>query len=157
MAAVAHAAGVPVHLDGARLFNAAVALKRPARDFARPVDSVTFCVSKGLGAPVGSLICGSRDFIDAGPARAQDDRRRHAAGGYHRRRRASSRWTRMVDRLAEDHVNARALAEAVTKLPGLSVDLASVQTNIVVFRVDRGDRRARRRPRAGHGLRWPAR
>src|SRR5262249_33059724 len=62
--AVAREAGVPVHLDGARLFNAAVALKRPAADFARHVDSVTFCVSKGLAAPVGSIICGSAEFID---------------------------------------------------------------------------------------------
>ena len=58
MAAVAHEAGVPVHLDGARLFNAAVALKRPAGDFTRHVDSVTFCVSKGLSAPVGSVVSG---------------------------------------------------------------------------------------------------
>ena len=64
MAAVAHAAGVPVHLDGARLFNAAVALKRDAREFVQHVDSVTFCVSKGLSAPVGSLICGSAAFVD---------------------------------------------------------------------------------------------
>src|SRR2546425_4456203 len=63
IAAVAHEASVPVHLDGARLFNAAVALKRPARDFVRDVDSVTFCVSKGLGAPVASAICGSTDLI----------------------------------------------------------------------------------------------
>src|SRR5262249_35481923 len=63
VAAVAHGASVPVHLDGARLFNAVVALKRPAREFARDVDSVTFCVSKGLAAPVGSVICGSGAFI----------------------------------------------------------------------------------------------
>ena len=64
VAAVAHEASVPVHMDGARLFNAAIALKRPARDFVRNVDSVTFCVSKGLGAPVGSVICGSAELID---------------------------------------------------------------------------------------------
>src|SRR2546422_3548686 len=63
IAAVAHSASVPVHLDGARLFNAAMALKREAREFARDVDSVTFCVSKGLAAPVGSVICGSAAFI----------------------------------------------------------------------------------------------
>src|SRR5439155_1294599 len=61
--AVAHAARVPVHMDGARLFNAAVALKRDPRDFAGPVDSVTFCLSKGLGAPLGSVVCGSADFV----------------------------------------------------------------------------------------------
>src|SRR3972149_5998575 len=63
VAAVAHAAAVPVHLDGARIFNAAVALRRPVRDFTTDVDSVTFCFSKGLAAPVGSLVCGTRDFI----------------------------------------------------------------------------------------------
>ncbi|HEU5323987.1 MAG TPA: GntG family PLP-dependent aldolase, partial [Methylomirabilota bacterium] len=63
VAAVAHGAGARVHLDGARLFNAAVALGRPAADFARPVDSVTFCLSMGLGAPVGSVICGAPDLI----------------------------------------------------------------------------------------------
>ena len=92
VAAVAHEAGVPVHLDGARLFNAAVALGRPAADFARPVDSVTFCVSKGLSAPVGSVICGARAPL------AQAARRRHAAGrraggGRHRRAGAHGRAT----------------------------------------------------------------
>ena len=128
---------MPVHLDGARLFNAAVALKRPARDFARDVDSVTFCVSKGLGAPVGSVICGSTDLI----ARAR--RVRKMLGGGMRQAGIIAAagivaLERMVDRLAEDHANARALAEGVSKLPGLSVDLASVQTNIVIFRVERG-------------------
>ena len=139
VAAVAHAAGVPVHLDGARLFNAAVALKRDAREIVRSVDSVTFCVSKGLSAPVGSLICGPRPFIE----RAQ--RFRKMVGGGMRQAGIIAAagivaLERMIDRLADDHAHARTLAEAVTKLPGLSVDLASVQTNIVVIRVDRGDR-----------------
>jgi len=136
VAAVAHEAGVPVHLDGARIFNAAVALGRPARDFARDVDSVTFCVSKGLSAPVGSLICGSADFI--GRAR----RVRKMLGGGMRQAGIIAAagivaLERMVDRLAEDHVNARTLAEGLAKLPRLSIDLASVQTNIVILRVDR--------------------
>jgi len=137
IAAVAHEASVPVHLDGARLFNAAIALKRPARDFVRDVDSVTFCVSKGLGAPVGSVICGSTDLI------AKARRVRKMLGGGMRQAGIIAAagivaLERMVDRLAEDHANARALAEGVAKLPGLSVDLASVQTNIVIFRVERG-------------------
>jgi threonine aldolase len=136
VAAVAHEARVPVHLDGARIFNAAVALGRPARDFARDVDSVTFCVSKGLGAPVGSLICGSADFI--GRAR----RVRKMLGGGMRQAGIIAAagivaLERMVDRLAEDHVNARTLAEGLAKLPRISIDLASVQTNIVILRVDR--------------------
>jgi threonine aldolase len=138
VAAVAHEAGVPVHLDGARLFNAAVALRRPAADFARGVDSVTFCVSKGLGAPVGSIVCGSADFI----ARAR--RVRKMLGGGMRQAGVIAAagivaLERMVDRLAEDHAHARTLANGLAKLPGLSVDLDSVQTNIVILRVGRGD------------------
>jgi threonine aldolase len=136
IAEAAHAAGVPVHLDGARLFNAAVALKRPARDFTRSIDSVTFCVSKGLGAPVGSVICGPTEFI----TRAR--RVRKMLGGGMRQAGIIAAagvvaLERMVDRLAEDHANARMLAEGAARLPGLSVDLASVQTNIVIFGVTR--------------------
>ena len=137
VADAAHQAGVPVHLDGARLFNAAIALRRPAADFARPVDSVTFCLSKGLGAPVGSVVCGSAEFI--GRAR----RVRKMLGGGMRQAGIIAAagivaLERMVDRLAEDHVNARRLAEGLAALPGLSVDLATVQTNIVIVRVERG-------------------
>src|SRR6266511_211204 len=136
IADIAHGASVPVHLDGARLFNAAVALKRPAREFARDVDSVTFCVSKGLAAPVGSVICGSVEFI------ARSRRVRKMLGGGMRQAGVIAAagivaLERMVDRLAEDHVNARALAEGLGRLPGLSVDPASVQTNIVIFGVER--------------------
>jgi threonine aldolase len=139
VAAVAHGAGVPVHMDGARLFNAAVALKRDPREFAQHVDSVTFCLSKGLAAPVGSIVCGSAAFIE----RAK--RVRKMVGGGMRQVGVLAAaglvsLERMVDRLAEDHVNARTLAEAVAAMPGLAVDLASVQTNIVIIRVDRGDR-----------------
>ncbi len=136
VAEVAHGAAVPVHLDGARLFNAAVALRRDAREFARHADSVTFCLSKGLGAPVGSVICGSAELV----ARAR--RIRKMLGGGMRQAGVLAAagivaLERMVDRLAEDHANARALAEGLAKLPGLAVDLASVQTNIVIFRVTR--------------------
>jgi len=137
VAAVAHEAGVPVHLDGARLFNAAVALGRPAAEFARDVDSVTFCISKGLAAPVGSVICGSAELVE----RAR--RWRKMLGGGMRQVGVLAAagivaLERMVDRLAEDHVNARRLAEGLAKLPGLRIDLASVQTNIVIVRVERG-------------------
>jgi threonine aldolase len=136
VARVAHEASVPVHLDGARIFNAAIALRRPAADFTRPVDSVTFCVSKGLGAPVGSVICGSAAFI------ARVRRWRKLVGGGMRQVGVIAAagivaLERMVDRLAEDHTNARTLAEGVARLPGLRVDLASVQTNIVIAHVDR--------------------
>jgi threonine aldolase len=136
VASVAHAANVPVHLDGARLFNAAIALKRPASDFTRHVDSVTFCVSKGLSAPVGSVVCGSRDFI----ARARRFRKMFGSGMRQAGIIAAAgivALETMVDRLAEDHVNARTLAEGIARLPKLSVDLTSVQTNIVRFHVER--------------------
>jgi threonine aldolase len=139
VAAVAHGASVPVHLDGARLFNAAVALKRDPREFAAPVDSVTFCLSKGLGAPVGSVVCGSAAFVE----RAR--RVRKMVGGGMRQAGILAAaglvaLERMVDRLADDHANARTLAEALASLPSLAVDLASVQTNIVIVRMNRGDR-----------------
>jgi len=136
VAAVAHGAGVPVHLDGARIWNAAVALGRPVADFARHVDSITFCLSKGLGAPVGSLVCGSRDFV----SRAR--RVRKMLGGGMRQVGVLAAaglvaLESMVDRLAEDHANARRLAEGVAKLPWIRLDLGNVQTNIVIFHVDR--------------------
>jgi threonine aldolase len=139
VAAVAHAAGVPVHIDGARLFNAAVALKRDPREFAAPVDSVTFCLSKGLGAPVGSVVCGSAAFVE----RAR--RVRKMVGGGMRQAGILAAaglvaLERMVDRLADDHANARTLAEGLATLPGVTVDLATVQTNIVMVRIDRGER-----------------
>ena len=136
VAAVAHAAGVPVHLDGARIWNAAVALGRPVAEFARHVDSITFCLSKGLGAPVGSLVCGSRDFI----SRAR--RVRKMLGGGMRQvgilaAAGLVALESMVGRLAEDHANARRLAEGVATLPWIRLDLGDVQTNIVIFHVDR--------------------
>ena len=138
VADAAHGAGVPVHLDGARLFNAAVALGRPAREFTRHVDSVTFCLSKGLAAPVGSVICGSPELV----ARAR--RIRKMLGGGMRQvgilaAAGLVALERMVDRLADDHANARTLAEGVARLPRIRLELATVQTNIVIFFVDRAD------------------
>jgi threonine aldolase len=136
VAAAAHAGRVPVHLDGARLFNAAVALGRPAAEFATAVDSVTFCLSKGLAAPVGSVVCGTADFI----ARAR--RVRKMLGGGMRQAGVLAAagivaLTQMVDRLATDHANARRLAAGLATLPGIRLDLARVQTNIVIFFLDR--------------------
>jgi threonine aldolase len=133
---LARGRGLATHLDGARLFNAAVALGRPVADFARPVDSLTFCLSKGLGAPVGSLVCGSREFV----ARAR--RVRKMLGGGMRQVGVLAAaglvaLDSMVDRLAEDHVNCRRLAEHVSRLPRVELDLATVQTNIVIFRVSK--------------------
>ncbi len=126
--------GVPVHLDGSRIFNAAVALQCEVRELTRYADSVQFCLSKGLAAPVGSLVCGRADFI------AQARRMRKMVGGGMRQAGVIAAagivaLTEMVERLAEDHHNARILAEGLSEFPGLQLDLDTVQTNIVIFGV----------------------
>ncbi|HEV8672416.1 MAG TPA: GntG family PLP-dependent aldolase [Methylomirabilota bacterium] len=136
VATVAREQGIPVHLDGARIFNACVALRREAREYGAVVDTVQFCLSKGLAAPVGSLIVGSRQFVTRGR------RMRKLLGGGMRQvgilaAAGLIALDRMVDRLAEDHANARRLAEALAGIPRIRVDLARVQTNIVIFQVDR--------------------
>jgi threonine aldolase len=130
LADAAHQRGLRVHMDGARLFNAAVALGVPAARIAAAADSVAFCLSKGLSAPVGSLLCGEREFI----ARARHARK--MVGGGMRQAGVIAAagivaLDTMVDRLADDHRVARAVAEALAAVPGLRVDLARVQTNIV--------------------------
>jgi threonine aldolase len=136
--AVADRFGLAIHLDGARLFNAAVALNVPAGALARAADSVTFCLSKGLAAPVGSVLCGSTDFI----ARAR--RARKMLGGGMRQAGVLAAagivaLETMVDRLAEDHANARRLAEGLADLPGIQIDPGTVRTNIVIFHLERPD------------------
>ncbi len=134
VAAVAHAHGLRVHLDGARIFNAAIALGVPASTLAAEADSVSFCLSKGLSAPVGSLVCGSHEFI------AEARRNRKIVGGGMRQAGVLAAagivaLEEMIDRLAEDHANARLLAEAIAEIPGLAIDPRTVQTNIVIFEV----------------------
>jgi threonine aldolase len=130
----AHAVGLPVHLDGARIFNAAIALGCEAKDIARPVDSVMFCLSKGLSAPIGSLIAGKRDFID----RALSVRRMF--GGSMRQVGVIAAagiiaLEKMTKRLAEDHKNAQLLARGLAEIPGVQIDPEKVPTNILVFDV----------------------
>lgn len=128
--------GFKVHLDGARVFNAAVALGVPVRDIAQHVDSVNFCLSKGLRAPVGSVLCGAADFIE----RAKIWRKRLGGGMRQSGILAACgivSLTQMVDRLADDHANARRTALAAAELKGLKVDLETVQTNIVVLETER--------------------
>jgi len=124
--------GLRVHLDGARIFNAAVALGVNVTELTRHADSVSFCLSKGLSSPVGSVICGSGEFI------AEARRNRKVLGGGMRQSgiiaaAGIEALEHMVDRLAEDHENARHLAEGITLIPGLSIDLERIQTNIVYF------------------------
>jgi threonine aldolase len=130
LAAVARQAGVPVHLDGARIFNAAVALGVDARELVAPVDSVSFCLSKGLSAPVGSILAGPAAFIE----RARKVRRAFGAAMRQAGVIAAPGLVAlrtMIARLGDDHARARRLAEAIAGLPGVAVDLATVQTNIV--------------------------
>ncbi len=134
IAEVSRRHGLRLHLDGARLWNAAVATGVPERDYAAHFDSVSVCFSKGLGAPIGSALCGSGEFI----RRARRFRKMYGGGmrqagiiaagalyalEYHR------------TRLAEDHTNARALADGLNQLPGLKIDPSTVQTNLVFVRV----------------------
>jgi len=132
VAALAASRGLPVHLDGARLFNAAVAAGRPVTDWTRHATSVQFCLSKGLGAPVGSMVAGPADFI----ARAR--RCRKMLGGGMRQAGVIAAaglvaLETMIDRLADDHANAKRMAAALAAIPGLTIDPDSVETNIVVF------------------------
>lgn len=128
--------GIPVHLDGARIFNAAVALGRPVADITRKFDSVMFCLSKGLGAPVGSILIGTRAFIEQ--ARSV----RKALGGGMRQAGVLAAagliaLEQMPNRLHEDHANARFLAESLAQIPSIRIDPAKVKTNIVVFEVSK--------------------
>jgi threonine aldolase len=135
--ALASRYGLAVHLDGARLFNAAVALGLPAAQIAGDADSVSFCLSKGLSAPVGSLVCGTREFV--GRARRQ---RKLLGGGMRQAGVLAAAGIvaleTMVDRLVEDHANARCLAEGLARLPGIVLDPAHIQTNIVIFDLAHG-------------------
>jgi threonine aldolase len=155
VAEIAHRHGVPLHVDGARFFNAAVALGVTPSELAAPADTVAFCLSKGLGCPVGSLLVGDREVID----RAR--RARKLLGGGTRQAgilaaagliALRSGPTGMIERLADDHANARRLAEGLAGLPGISsaggvaqpgegpLDPSRVRTNFVLFNV--ADRRA---------------
>jgi threonine aldolase len=130
----AHELGIKVHLDGARIFNAAVAQGCSARDLAQHADSVQFCFSKGLGAPVGSMIVGPAEFI----ARARHARK--VMGGAMRQAgiiaaAALYALEHNVERIAEDHANAKRLAQGLAELPGIVIEPEKVETNIVRFEV----------------------
>ena len=152
VAQIAHERGVPLHLDGARFWNAVVALGTTARELAGPADSVTFCLSKGLSAPIGSVVVGDAPFV----ARAR--RARKLLGGGMRQvgvlaaaglLALSDGPDGMIDRLADDHANARRLAEGLARLDGIRspgglgqegggpLDPSRVVTNFVLFRVNR--------------------
>lgn len=128
----AHFLGLKVHMDGARIFNAAVALKEDVSRMTRKVDSVMFCLSKGLGAPVGSMVVGSKEFIE----RARIYRKMFGGGMRQVGVIAAAGLVALEKspaRLHEDHDNAKHLAEGISEIPGLKIDLARVRSNIVIF------------------------
>jgi threonine aldolase len=127
---------IKLHIDGARLFNAAVALGFPARELTAEADSISVCLSKGLAAPVGSVVCGSQEFVQA--AR----RARKVLGGGMRQAGVLAAagivaLNQMVDRLTDDHANAARLAEGLSAVPGLELDPGRFKTNIVYFDVSK--------------------
>ena len=129
---IANKFGLKIHLDGARIFNAAVALGVPVAKLTEKVDSVMFCLSKGLSAPVGSLVCGSSEFIDkARKARKMVGGGMRQAG--HLAAAGLIAITELVDRLQEDHDNAKFLASQLSELDGVEVDVTRIKTNIVFF------------------------
>jgi threonine aldolase len=134
VADIAQRYGLKLHLDGARIFNAAVALGVPAKDLAEPADSVMFCISKGLCAPIGSILCGSADFI------RQARRARKQLGGGMRQVGVIAAagivaLEQMVDRLADDHRRAKTLAAGLVGVPGITVENANPPTNHVFIQV----------------------
>jgi threonine aldolase len=135
VADIAHEAGAALHIDGARIFNAAVAQETSAAALAKEADSISFCLSKGLSCPIGSVICGSEEFIQ------QARHMRKMVGGAMRQVGVIAAagivaLDEMVDRLADDHANARLLGEALSRIPGLEIDPALVQTNIVFLKTN---------------------
>jgi threonine aldolase len=133
----AHAHGLKVHVDGARIFNAAIAQGVDVKELTGPVDSVTFCLSKGLCAPVGSVLCGSQAFI------AEARRwRKHLGGGMRQAGILAAAGivslNEMVERLGEDHVRARHLAQVLDIHPGLVLDPGSPATNMIFMNLADG-------------------
>ena len=134
VAVLAEKYGLKMHLDGARLFNAAVALDLEVETLTRQVDSVMFCLSKGLSAPVGSLVCGNRDFIK----RARKIRKMVGGGMRQAGHLAAAGLVALeslVDRLKDDHLHAKLLADKLTSIKGIELDQTRVKTNIIFFKM----------------------
>ena len=135
IADVAHNYELPLHVDGARIFNAAVKLETPVDAMLKEADTVSFCLSKGLSCPVGSIVAGTHEFVE------EARRWRKMVGGGMRQAGFLAAagivaLDQMVDRLAEDHANAKKLAEGLSKIDGVTIDPDSVDTNLVFFEVE---------------------
>ncbi|MEO0254277.1 MAG: GntG family PLP-dependent aldolase [candidate division WOR-3 bacterium] len=130
--------GIPVHLDGARIFNAAVFLKRDVKEFTKYVDSLMFCLSKGLSCPIGSVLCGNKEFIE------KARRVRKLLGGGMRQVGIIAACgivalNKMIDRLDEDHKNAKKLAEGLAEISWININPEDVETNIVIVHTERNE------------------
>ncbi len=137
VASVAHGHDLPLHIDGARIFNASVYLETPVSELVKEADSVSFCLSKGLCCPIGSMLCGSAEFID----RARYWRETLGGGMRQVGVIASAGIVgleTMIDRMADDHANARRLAKGLSQIPGIDIDPDKHPTNQVYFRVVSG-------------------
>ena len=134
---IVHPHGIKIHTDGARIFNASVALGVPVTELTKYTDSISFCLSKGLSAPVGSLLCGTKEFI------AEARRNRKMVGGGMRQAGIVAAagivaLETMIERLADDHANAKYFAEQIANIPGIELNPAQIKTNIVFFDLSNG-------------------
>jgi len=151
IADIAHTAGASVHIDGARIFNAAHALETDVASLVQDADTLSFCFSKGLGAPVGSVLTGTEEFIN----RARSTRRQ--VGGAMRQSgiiaaAALFALENNIERIGTDHINARRLAEGLAQIPGINVDLNLVQTNMIFISSEKIDVAALQNNLAKHGI-----
>lgn len=132
IAEVAHSHGLKLHCDGSRIFNAAVAMNLDVKNFTKNLDSITFCLSKGLSCPVGAIVGGGEEFI-----KEAWNWKQMLGGGMRQAGIIAApgivALEKMIDRLKEDHVNARLLGEGLAEIDGIAIDLKTVQTNIVRF------------------------
>ncbi len=138
VADIAHRHGIPLHIDGARIFNASVALETPVTELVKDADSVSFCLSKGLSCPIGSVVCGSAEFIE------EVRRWRKMLGGGMRQVGVIAAagivaLDNMVDRLNDDHATARRLAQGLAQIPGIDINPDGLPTNLVFFSITDGD------------------
>lgn len=138
VADIARRHGIPLHIDGARIFNASVALETPVTELVKDADSVSFCLSKGLSCPIGSVICGNAAFIEG--ARKW---RKMVGGGMRQVGVIAAAGIvaldEMVERLADDHATARRLAQGLAEIPGIGIEPDRLPTNLVFFEIERGD------------------
>ena len=138
VAEIAHRHGVPLHIDGARIFNASVALETPVTELVKDADSVSFCLSKGLSCPIGSVVCGSAEFIEG--ARKW---RKMVGGGMRQVGVVAAAGIvaldNMVERLNDDHATARRLAQGLAQIPGIEIEPDTLPTNLVFFKITGGD------------------